>query len=157
MQKNVKRAGFTDRVEFAQRDVIHDGLGKLANLDLVVFDFAESDKAVPHAFSALKAGGCLVGYLPTVEQAKAFVIASHAAGLNVDRVVTCSHDEWAVRPFGVRPEHMQLAFTAFLAFLRKPATGESQRPLETQKIKPVRHPQTDATDQTVGEGLQLTP
>ncbi len=120
------------------------------------FDFAQSDTAVPHAFTSLKPGGCLVGYLPTVEQAKAFVLASHAAGFNVERVITSSHDEWAVRPFGVRPEHMQLAFTAFLAFLRKPKTGERQEPLETQKAKPVRHPQTPETDQAVGEGLQLT-
>ncbi len=116
-QGNAKRIGL-ENVEVRMRDVIKDGFDE-KEADLVCLDFADSDKAVPHAAAALKEGGALVGYLPHAEQLKAFVLAGQANGFGDWYCIECNLREILVREAGVRPANVGLMHTGYLAFGRK--------------------------------------
>ncbi|MBM3229483.1 methyltransferase domain-containing protein [Candidatus Parvarchaeota archaeon] len=75
--ENVQRAGLKNvKIKHAS---VFDGI-KEKELDLVTLDLADSDKAVGHAYGALKDGGMLVGYLPHAEQVQRFVKACEGCG-----------------------------------------------------------------------------
>ncbi|MDD5317787.1 MAG: tRNA methyltransferase [Candidatus ainarchaeum sp.] len=116
-EENVKRAGLEKRVKIKRKNVF-EGIEE-EELDLVTLDLADSDKAVPHAFKALKAGGYLVGYLPHAEQVQRFVKAAREAGFKEDFAVEAIVREMLVRDAGFRPENMGLMHTAYLVFARK--------------------------------------
>ncbi len=116
---NAKRMGL-ENVEVRLRDIIQDGFDE-QDADLVCLDFADSDKAVGHAFASLKEGGTLVGYLPHAEQLKAFVLAGQAVGFADWYCIECNLREILVREAGVRPANTGLTHTGYLAFGRKKA------------------------------------
>lgn len=117
-QKNVKRAGL-DNVDIRKRNIIEEGFDE-KDVDVITLDFANSDKAVAHAFAAIKAGGVLVGYVPHTEQMKAFVVAAKAAGFE-EETLCCEINmrQMLVREAGVRPENTGLTHTGYLIFARK--------------------------------------
>ncbi|MCX6767787.1 MAG: methyltransferase domain-containing protein [Candidatus Micrarchaeota archaeon] len=126
-EKNAKKAGLEGVVEIRKADVFA-GIAE-RGVDLVTLDFAESDKAVAHAFAALKPGGWCVGYHPNVEQVKAFVEAGEAAGFAHDQTVECMVRELLVRKQGCRPQTTGIMHTGYLTFLKKPA-AEALKPKE---------------------------
>ncbi len=113
-EKNAKRAGVSESLEIKQKNVL-EGIDE-REVDLVTFDFADSDKAVPHAHAALRKGGMVFGYLPHVEQAKKFYQACEAAGFGEMNMVECIVRNYLVREAGVRPENTGLTHTAYLVF-----------------------------------------
>ncbi len=117
-QKNVEKAGLQAVVEVKLKSIF-DGIDE-QEIDLVCLDLAGSEKALAHAFAALKPGGVVVGFLPNVEQAKAFVLEGEALGFLHERTIDVLEREWLVRPHGVRPATTGLMHTVFLSFLRKP-------------------------------------
>ena len=118
-RKNVEKAGLEGVVEIRQKDVF-SGIDE-TEVDLVCLDLAGSEKALGHAFAALKPKGFCVGFLPNVEQAKAFVLEGERLGFTHELTVDVLGREWLVRPHGVRPATTGLLHTVFLSFLRKPA------------------------------------
>ncbi len=125
-QGNVKRAGL-DNVGIRLRDVLKEGFDE-KEADLVCLDMADSDKMLAFAFSALKEGGAVVGYLPHAEQLKAFVQAGEAAGFSQWYCCECNVREMLVRAHGVRPANVGLMHTAYLAFGRKTEKKKEDRP-----------------------------
>ena len=123
-EKNAKRAGVSDTLTIKRANVL-DGIEE-REVDLITFDLADSDKAVPHAYSALRAGGMLFGYLPHVEQARRFFEACTAAGFpEADiHMIECMMRDYLVRAAGVRPENTGLTHTAYLVFATKPAQAK---------------------------------
>lgn len=115
---NVKRAGL-DNVEIRVKDVFV-GIDE-KDADLVVLDLADSEKAVGHAYAALKKDGFLVGYLPHAEQVQRFVKACAEAGFAEDNIFTIENivREMLVRERGFRPDTKGLWHTAYLTFARK--------------------------------------
>ena len=116
-EKDAKRAGVSDSLEI-QRKNVFEGIDE-TEVDLVTFDLADSDKAVPQAHAALKRGGVLFGYLPHVEQARKFSEACAAAGCSPVQMVECIVRNYLVREAGVRPENTGLVHTAYLVFALK--------------------------------------
>lgn len=116
-EKNAKRAGVSESLEIKRANVL-EGIGE-REVDLVTFDFADSDKAVPHAHAALRKGGMLFGYLPHVEQSRRFFEACEAAGFEKPQMVECIMRDYLVRQAGVRPENTGLTHTAYIVFAAK--------------------------------------
>ena len=118
VRKNVEKAGFTDRVELKVGDVF----AKIeeTELDLVNLDMACSEKALPNAFAALKAGGYCTGYHPNVEQVKAFVTLGTELGFEHVTTLEVIERELLVRPHGCRPATTGLTHTGYITVLHKP-------------------------------------
>ncbi len=112
---NVKAAGLTN-VTVKNRDVTL-GIDE-KDVDIVMLDMQHADKAVKIAFDALKKDGCVVGYLPNIEQAKEFYLEAQKYFKKVFMIETIVR-EYEVRDFGVRPAHWGLTHSAFLVFGRK--------------------------------------
>ena len=119
-EKNIARVGLEKVVEVKRADVFQGIEEK--DVDLITLDLADSEKALAHAFNALRQGGHCVGYLPCFEQVKKFVLEAKNAGFEHVRSIEVGVREILVRECGCRPATKGLTHTAFLSFLRKPRT-----------------------------------
>jgi len=115
-ESNVKRAGLGN-VEIRMKNVF-EGIDE-KEVDLVVLDLADSEKAVGHAYAALKNSGFLVGYLPHAEQVQRFVKACKEAGFAEIFTLECIVREMLAREQGFRPGTKGLWHTGYLTFARK--------------------------------------
>ncbi|MDD2655307.1 MAG: methyltransferase domain-containing protein [Candidatus ainarchaeum sp.] len=113
--ENVKSLGMKN-VRVRNTDIMNGIEEK--DIDLVTLDMPESEKVVPLAHAALKAGGHCVGYLPNIEQAKEFYMEAQKSFREVFMLENMVR-EYEVRDFGVRPKHVGLMHTAYLVFARK--------------------------------------
>ncbi|MBD3397763.1 methyltransferase domain-containing protein [Candidatus Micrarchaeota archaeon] len=116
-KNNAAKAGLKN-VKIKKTDVLEKGI-KEKNVDLVLLDMPESQKAVGGAHKALAKDGYLVGFLPNMEQAKEFYFASEAEGFSDIFMLESIVREYDVRVYGVRPKHVGLTHTAYLVFARK--------------------------------------
>ncbi|MBN1896794.1 MAG: methyltransferase domain-containing protein [Candidatus Aenigmarchaeota archaeon] len=115
--RNVKKAGFEKYVEVKNRDIFK-GIDE-KDVDVITLDMPEPWHAIDHVCSALKKGGYLVSYLPTVEQMRKFVLLCIEKGLKHEQSIECIVREMAVKETGTRPETKGLMHTAYLSFFRK--------------------------------------
>jgi tRNA (adenine57-N1/adenine58-N1)-methyltransferase len=96
------------------------------DVDLVTLDMPGSEKALRNARKALKPGGTVVGYLPHVEQVKAFVLKLDSLGFtDVHTIEAIVRDYLVRKESGVRPTNTGLWHTAYLVFARKPADART--------------------------------
>ncbi len=116
-ERNVKKAGLEGVVEVRRKNIF-EGIDE-RGVDLVTLDLAESEKALPHAFKALRAGGWCAGYHPNVEQVKAFAETGTGAGFEHAKTIECMVRELLVRRQGCRPQTKGIMHTGYLTFLRK--------------------------------------
>ncbi|MCX8194992.1 MAG: methyltransferase [Candidatus Micrarchaeota archaeon] len=116
-EKNAKKAGVLGSLEIKRKNVL-DGIDE-REVDLVTLDMADSDKAVPFAYMALKKGGMVFGYLPHVEQAKKFYEACKQSGFGEIHMLEAIVRNYLVRQAGVRPENTGLTHTAYIVFAVK--------------------------------------
>jgi tRNA (adenine57-N1/adenine58-N1)-methyltransferase catalytic subunit len=114
---NVEKAGFGKYVEIKQKDIF-DGIDE-KEVDVITLDMPEPWHAIGHAKGALKSGGYLVSYVPSVEQFRQFVLACQDAGLIHEKTIECAVREMLVKERGTRPENMALVHTGYLTFIRK--------------------------------------
>jgi tRNA (adenine57-N1/adenine58-N1)-methyltransferase len=78
---------------------------------------------VPHATEALRPGGILVAYTPSITQAMQTREAMANKMWNGVRTLEVLHRGWYIEGQAVRPDHRMVAHTAFLTvgrFLGKP-------------------------------------
>jgi tRNA (adenine57-N1/adenine58-N1)-methyltransferase len=101
----------------------YDGID-LGDLDRVLLDLPEPWRAVKHAEAALRPGGILLSYLPTIGQVTRLreELASSAFGMIDTLEVLERH--WHVDGQSVRPDHRMVAHTGFLTHARLLAPGE---------------------------------
>ncbi len=116
------------RVEL--RDVYH-GIDERA-VDRIVLDLPEPWRVVPHAEVAMRSGGIVCAYLPTINQTALFrqVLADSAFGM--PSTVEVLYRTWHIEDRSVRPDHRMVGHTGFLTtarLLRPEALGS--RPGET--------------------------
>lgn len=97
---------------------IYEGIEE-KELDLVTLDLLEPWKALKHAERALKSGGFLVCYLPTITQVIETVKESEKHNLYLWKVSETIEREWHVEGLKVRPKNQMLGHTAFLVFFRR--------------------------------------
>ncbi len=87
-------------------------------LDRVVLDLPEPWQVVPHAARALRPGGILVAYTPTIVQAQQLRAALEAAPFAFAETLEVLHRTWHVHGQSVRPDHRMVAHTGFLTTAR---------------------------------------
>jgi tRNA (adenine57-N1/adenine58-N1)-methyltransferase len=90
------------------------------DIDRILLDIPEPWRVLPHAAKALRYGGVLIGYVPTVVQVKALVddLRAHP-GFDAIEVMENLHRYWHVKDLSVRPEHRMVAHTGFIIIARR--------------------------------------
>jgi len=96
---------------------LYDGIDE-RDLDRVLLDLPEPWRAVEHAEMALRAGGILLAYTPTVGQIARLreELAMSAFGM-IDTLEVLQRS-WHVEGQSVRPDHRMVAHTGFLTHAR---------------------------------------
>ncbi len=104
---------------FVKNKDVYEGIDE-REVDLVVLDLPEPWKAIESASSALKVGGFLVSYSPTVPQVSDFVTAVSADKrfLYLKTVEVIERD-WEVNERKVRPKSQAIGHSGFMSFSRK--------------------------------------
>jgi tRNA (adenine57-N1/adenine58-N1)-methyltransferase len=87
-------------------------------LDRVVLDLPEPWRAVSHAATALRPGGIIVCYLPTVLQVARLREALDASAFGMCETVEVLQRGWHIDGQSVRPDHRMVAHTGFLTSAR---------------------------------------
>lgn len=90
----------------------------LEDLDRVVLDLPEPWRVVKHAQHALRSGGILVAYTPSIVQATQLREALAESAFGLAETVEVLSRSWHVEPPAVRPDHRMVAHTGFLTHAR---------------------------------------
>lgn len=103
------------------------------NLDRLLLDLPEPWRLVADAAVALRPGGIVCAYLPTLPQSQRTheALAAHAAFALVETFETLLRP-WQIAGPSVRPAHRMVAHTGFLTLARR----VQPRPLETIPVVP---------------------
>lgn len=95
----------------------YDGIDE-TGLDRMVLDLPEPWQVVPHAATALRPGGILVAYTPSVVQVMRLTEALGRHPFTQIETIEVLHRGWYVDGQAVRPDHRMVAHTAFLTHAR---------------------------------------
>ncbi len=114
-----------DRYHVECRDV-YEGI-EHTELDRVVLDVPEPWRVVGHAAGALRPGGILVAYVPSVTQVSQLRQALAASSFSMAETVEVLTRSWHVEGQAVRPEHRMVGHTGFLSSARL-VGGAGSRP-----------------------------
>ena len=88
------------------------------DFDRVVLDLPEPWQVAPHAAKALRPGGILLAYTPSVVQVTQLRDALAGCGFAYAETVEVLQRSWHVEGAAVRPDHRMVAHTAFLTTAR---------------------------------------
>ena len=116
---NVERfcgAEALERYHTQLRDV-YEGIDE-TGLDRVVLDLPEPWQVVPHAAGALRPGGILLSYTPSITQAQRLRQALDDSPFDLHDTVEVLQRGWHVEGAAVRPNHRMVAHTGFLTVSR---------------------------------------
>jgi tRNA (adenine57-N1/adenine58-N1)-methyltransferase len=87
-------------------------------LDRILLDMPEPWRVLPHAAAALRPGGIVLAYLPTVNQTAQLRAALEEGPYALAETVEVLHRTWHVTPRSVRPDHRMVGHTGFLTTAR---------------------------------------
>lgn len=87
------------------------------DFDRVMLDLPEPWQVVPHATTALRRGGILVCYTPSITQAMRVNESLDEKWTNI-RTLEVLHRTWHIDGQAVRPDHRMVAHTGFLTVAR---------------------------------------
>ncbi len=99
------------------RDV-YEGI-EIDDLDRVVLDLPEPWQVVAHAERALRPGGILLSYLPTILQVATLRETLAESAFGMAETLEVLNRGWNVEGQSVRPDHRMVAHTGFLTVARK--------------------------------------
>jgi len=108
--------GALDRYAVQIRDA-YDGIDE-TELDRMVLDLPEPWRVVKAAEAALRPGGILVSYLPTIGQVGTLRDALERSAFGMAETVEVLQRSWHVEGQSVRPDHRMVAHTGFLTSAR---------------------------------------
>ena len=121
----------TYRVEV--RDV-YDGIDEV-DLDRIVLDLPEPWRVLPHAEKALRPGGIILAYLPTINQVATLRATMTRSAFGMAETSETLRRTWHVEERSVRPDHRMVGHTGFLTTARllvapegAPVAGEAETP-----------------------------
>ena len=100
------------RYELHLRDC-YDGIDE-RDVDRVVLDLPEPWQVVPHAVHALRPGGILIAYTPSITQAAQTREVMANKAWSGTRTLEVLHRGWHIEGQAVRPDHRMVAHTGFL-------------------------------------------
>lgn len=116
-RRNVVAMGSgSDRYRVEVRDV-YQGIEE-EGLDRVLLDLPEPWRVLPHAAGALRPGGILCAYLPSINQTSQLRAALDQSGFGLARTLEVLHRTWHVETRSVRPDHRMVGHTGFLTTAR---------------------------------------
>ena len=95
----------------------YDGIDE-TDFDRVVLDLPEPWQVVPHAAKALRSGGILVAYTPSVMQVSRLREALNENGFAMAQTTEFMQRGWYVEGQAVRPDHRMVGHTGFLTSAR---------------------------------------
>jgi tRNA (adenine57-N1/adenine58-N1)-methyltransferase len=120
--------GVPYRVEL--RDV-YDGIEE-RGLDRILLDLPEPWRVLPHASLAMRSGGILCAYLPSINQTAQLRHALEGSAFGMATTLEVLHRTWHIEDRSVRPDHRMVGHTGFLTTARllvpfdEPAGPESE-------------------------------
>jgi tRNA (adenine57-N1/adenine58-N1)-methyltransferase len=100
------------RYQLQLRDC-YEGIAE-RDFDRVVLDLPEPWQVIPHAAEALRPGGILVAYTPSIMQAAQTREAMANKSWSFTRTLEVLHRGWHIEGRAVRPDHRMVAHTGFL-------------------------------------------
>lgn len=106
-----------ERYEVEVRDA-YEGID-VAELDRVLLDLPEPWQVVKHTESALRPGGILVAYTPSIVQVSQLREQLTSASFAPAETLEVLHRTWHVDGQAVRPDHRMVAHTGFLTHARR--------------------------------------
>lgn len=117
VKKNIDYLGLKN-VKIKNKN-IYEGVNE-KNIDLIVLDLPEPWKAIGSAKKALKAGGFLVSYSPTIPQSADFVneINNDKDFVHV-KTSEIIERNWEIDGRKVRPLSQQIGHSGFISFVRR--------------------------------------
>jgi tRNA (adenine57-N1/adenine58-N1)-methyltransferase len=115
-EENIRLSGLSRFIEIKNKDATKGIAEK--NVDLVTVDVQNPEKVVKQAYKALKPGGWLAVYSPTIEEVIA--VTKKIRELNFSYIKTVENivREWQTERT-TRPKTMGIMHTGFLTFARK--------------------------------------
>ncbi|RLE67863.1 MAG: hypothetical protein DRJ43_06600 [Thermoprotei archaeon] len=116
-RRNLSIAELDRWVVFKKKDV-RQGIDE-EEVDAVVLDMAEPWSALKHAYSALRSGGSLACFLPTINQVERTVEEARELGFAMIEVDEILMRRYKVKRGETRPEARMRGHTGFLVFARK--------------------------------------
>ena len=90
-----------------------------SGLDRIVLDMPEPWKVVEHAATALRPGGILLAYLPTINQTAQLRQTLDDGGFGIAETTEILRRTWHIEKRSVRPDHRMVAHTGFLTTARR--------------------------------------
>lgn len=117
--RNIRRFAGEPRNLLIREHDIYAGIPDL-DLDRMILDLPEPWRVVPHALRALRPGGILATYTPSIIQAHQTVQALEQ-GDEFTQIETLEafYRPWHIKDAAVRPVQQMVAHTAFLTFARR--------------------------------------
>lgn len=101
------------------------------NVDRLTVDLAEPWRLLPSAAVALRGGGLILAYVPTVLQVKQFVDGLRAhGGFAAIQSFESLLRFWHVKNLSVRPEHRMIGHTGFIVVARRLSEALGHRPVD---------------------------
>jgi tRNA (adenine57-N1/adenine58-N1)-methyltransferase catalytic subunit len=114
------------RVEL--RDV-YEGIDE-TGLDRIVLDLPEPWQVLPHAQEAMRSGGIICAYLPTINQTAQFRTALEDSPFGMAETLEVLHRTWHIEARSVRPDHRMVGHTGFLTTARLLVPPAATAPVE---------------------------
>jgi tRNA (adenine57-N1/adenine58-N1)-methyltransferase len=114
--KHLEEAGLRKNVESKIKD-IYGGIDE-KDVDAVILDLPEPWKVSDHAARALKFGGYLVSYSPSIEQVKRFVTQLPKQFQDTNTIEVLVRD-WEISGQRCRPKTRMIGHTGFITITRK--------------------------------------
>ena len=105
-----------DRYRVEERDC-YEGIDE-TDLDRIVLDLPEPWQVVKHAARALRPGGLLVAYTPTILQASQLRETLAGSTFGMAETTEVLNRGWHIEGQSVRPDHRMVAHTGFLTHAR---------------------------------------
>jgi tRNA (adenine57-N1/adenine58-N1)-methyltransferase len=96
---------------------VYDGIEE-SELDRVLLDLPEPWRVVKHAETALRPGGLLVSYVPSVLQVAQLRESLEGSAFGLAETQEVLVRTWHVEGQAVRPDHRMVAHTGFLTAAR---------------------------------------
>jgi tRNA (adenine57-N1/adenine58-N1)-methyltransferase len=117
---------------------IYEGIDE-TDIDRLVLDLAEPWRVVPHALDALRPGGMIATYSPSILQVQhtTDVLEATRAFSQIETLEVL-YRPWHLKGQSVRPVQQMVSHTAFLTFARRLA-ARGRKPGEVPVLDPAEH------------------
>jgi len=116
-RKNIERLGLLESVEFKLKDIT-EGIDE-RDVDAVVLDMATPWLVVGMAYSALRTGGRIVSFSPTINQVEKSVDEMHKSGFVSVKTVELIMRTYKVKVNETRPDMVMVGHTGYIVSARR--------------------------------------